>query len=30
LAMLKKGSKPVPEQAIGEARLTTEAIRNGH
>lgn len=30
LTMLKKGSKPVPEQAIMEARLTTEAIRNGH
>ena len=30
LAMLKKGSKPVPEQAIAEAQLTTEALRNGH
>ncbi|HZT93226.1 MAG TPA: phage holin family protein [Gaiellaceae bacterium] len=30
LVMLKKGAKPVPEQAIEEARLTTEAIRNGH
>jgi Putative Actinobacterial Holin-X, holin superfamily III len=30
IAMLKKGAKPVPEQAIEEARLTTEAIRNGH
>ncbi|HEY1564285.1 MAG TPA: phage holin family protein [Gaiellaceae bacterium] len=30
LVMLKKGSKPVPEQAIEEARLTQEAIRNGH
>ena len=29
-ALLKKGAKPVPEQAIEEARLTTEAIRNGH
>ncbi len=28
-ALLKKGSKPVPEQAIEEARLTTEALRNG-
>lgn len=28
--MLKKGAKPVPEQAIEEAQLTTEAIRNGH
>src|SRR3954454_22487480 len=30
LTMLKKGSKPVPEQAIAEAQRTTEAIRNGH
>ena len=29
-ALLKKGSKPVPEQAIAEAQLTTEALRNGH
>jgi Putative Actinobacterial Holin-X, holin superfamily III len=29
LVLLKKGSKPVPEQAIEEAQLTTEAIRNG-
>jgi Putative Actinobacterial Holin-X, holin superfamily III len=28
--MLKRGSPPVPEQAIEEARLTTEALRNGH
>jgi hypothetical protein len=28
--LLKKGAKPVPEQAIEEARLTTEAIRNGN
>jgi Putative Actinobacterial Holin-X, holin superfamily III len=28
-ALLKKGAKPVPEQAIEEARLTTEALRNG-
>ena len=28
-ALLRKGSKPVPEQAIEEARLTTEALRNG-
>jgi putative superfamily III holin-X len=27
--LLKKGSKPVPEQAIEEARLTQEALRNG-
>ena len=29
-ALLKKGAKPVPEQAIAEAKLTTEAIRDGH
>lgn len=28
-AQLRKGAKPVPEQAIEEARLTTEALRNG-
>jgi hypothetical protein len=28
--MLKKGAKPMPEQAIAEAQLTTEALRNGH
>lgn len=28
--LLRKGSKPVPEKAIAEARLTTEALRNGH
>ena len=27
--MLQKGRKPVPEQAVEEARLTTEALRNG-
>jgi len=27
---LSKGSPPVPEQAIAEAKLTTEALRNGH
>jgi membrane protein implicated in regulation of membrane protease activity len=27
--MLKKGTQPVPEQAVEEARLTTEALRNG-
>ena len=27
---LARGKKPVPEQAIAEARLTTEALRNGH
>ena len=26
---LRKGSKPLPEQAMAEARLTTEALRNG-
>jgi hypothetical protein len=30
LVLLRKGAKPVPEQAIQEAKLTTEAIRNGH
>ncbi len=29
-ALLRRGAKPVPEQAIEEARLTTEALRNGH
>jgi len=29
LALIRKGSPPVPEQAIREAKLTTEAIRNG-
>ncbi|MFL5960029.1 MAG: phage holin family protein [Gaiellaceae bacterium] len=28
--LLRKGAKPVPEQAIEEAQLTTEALRNGH
>jgi putative superfamily III holin-X len=28
--LLSKGSPPVPEQAIEEARLTTEALKNGH
>jgi Putative Actinobacterial Holin-X, holin superfamily III len=28
-ALLRKGSKPVPEQAIAEAQLTQEALRNG-
>jgi Putative Actinobacterial Holin-X, holin superfamily III len=27
--LLRRGAKPVPEQAIEEARLTTEALRNG-
>jgi len=29
LGTLRKGAPPVPEQAIREAKLTTEAIRNG-
>jgi len=29
-ALLRKGSKPVPEQALAEAQLTTEALRNGN
>jgi membrane protein implicated in regulation of membrane protease activity len=29
LSAIKKGAPPVPEQAIEEAKLTTEAIRNG-
>jgi hypothetical protein len=28
--LIKKGSPPVPEQAIEEARITQEALRNGH
>ena len=27
--LLAKGSPPVPEQAIAEAKLTTEALKNG-
>ena len=27
--MLQKGAKPLPEQAVEEARLTAEALRNG-
>lgn len=27
--MLQRGAQPVPEQAVEEARLTTEALRNG-
>lgn len=30
ITFLRKGAPPVPEQAIEEARLTTEALRNGH
>ncbi|HET7572948.1 MAG TPA: phage holin family protein [Gaiellaceae bacterium] len=29
LGLLKRGVPPVPEQAIHEARLTTEALKNG-
>ena len=29
LKLIRKGTPPVPEQAIREARLTTEALRNG-
>jgi membrane protein implicated in regulation of membrane protease activity len=28
-ALIRKGSNPVPEQAIEEAQRTTEALRNG-
>jgi hypothetical protein len=28
--LLKKGTQPVPEQAVEEARLTTEALSNGN
>jgi hypothetical protein len=30
VAKVRKGAPPVPEQAIEEARLTTEALTNGH
>jgi hypothetical protein len=29
-SQIQKATPPVPEQAIEEARLTTEALRNGH
>ena len=29
IRLVSKGTPPVPEQAIAEARLTTEALRNG-
>ena len=29
VSLLRKGSNPVPEQALEEAQLTTEALRNG-
>ncbi len=30
VALLKKGAPPVPRQALEEAKLTAEALRNGH
>ena len=30
LVLLRRGAPPVPKQAIAEARLTTEALKNGH
>ncbi len=30
IAALKRGAPPVPEQAIREAKLTREAIKDGH
>lgn len=30
LGLLRKGAKPVPEQAIEEAQLTREALQDGH
>lgn len=30
VGLLRKGAKPLPEKAIEEARLTTEALKNGH
>jgi Putative Actinobacterial Holin-X, holin superfamily III len=29
IAMIRKGTPPVPEHALEEARLTAEAVRNG-
>ena len=29
IAAIKKGTPPVPEQAIAEAKLTSEAVKNG-
>ena len=29
VGLVRRGSPPVPEQAIAEAKLTTEALRNG-
>jgi len=30
IAMIRKGAPVVPEQALEEARLTAEAVKNGH
>lgn len=30
LALLRRGTKPLPEHTLEEARLTTEALRNGN
>jgi hypothetical protein len=30
LASIRKGTPPVPKQAIAEAKLTAEALKNGH
>ena len=30
IRMVKKGTPPLPEQAIEEAKLTAEAVKNGH
>jgi len=30
LMALRRGTPPVPEQAIREAKLTTEALKDGH
>jgi multisubunit Na+/H+ antiporter MnhC subunit len=29
IGRIKKGTPPIPEQAIAEAKLTTEALKNG-
>ena len=29
ISRISKGTPPVPEQAIAEAKLTTEALKNG-
>jgi hypothetical protein len=30
ISMIRKGTPPLPEQALEEARLTAEAVKNGH